>query len=181
MEEKTLLKLTEFFIENPFDEFYLREIAKRLKISPFAVKKYSEFLLKQGFINDKRKANLRYFMANNDSLFYKYCKVAYNIREIESSGLIDYLKENVAGISSIVLFGSLAKGNNNKRSDIDLIVIGKKRDLDIFKFQEKLDAEINLHLFSWSQWNQNIKRNSAFYYDVISGGMALFGEMPIVK
>jgi predicted nucleotidyltransferase len=181
MEEIILLKLTNFFLENSYEEFYLRELSKKLKISVFAIKKYADYLLREGLIQEERKGNLRYFKANLENLFFKHLKIARSINLIIRSGLIEFLKENLANVSSIVLFGSIARGEDNEESDIDISIIGKEKTLDLEKFEDKLNKKINIHMFSWSEWNIKVKKDSAFYFDVITQGIPLHGELPIIR
>ena len=181
MENLILIKLTKFFLENPYKEMYLRELAKKLKISPYAIKKYADLLVKENIIKDEKKANLRYFRANINNLFFRHLKIAFNINLIIKSELIDFLKEKLANISSIVLFGSAAKGQDTKKSDLDILVIGKKKYLNLEKIEEKIDKEITLHVFSWSEWKNKMEKDKAFYFEIISHGIPLFGELPIIE
>ena len=181
MQELIFLKVVKFFLDNPFEEVYLRQLAKKLKLSSFAIKKYADLLIKENFIKEERKANLRYFRANIDNLFFKQLKIAFNIKLILNSGLLDFLKQNLANVSSIVLFGSMAKGEDDKNSDVDILIIGKEKHLDLNEFEEKIDKEITLHIFSWSEWNKQAVENKAFYSDVISHGIPLYGELPLLK
>ena len=181
MRELIFLKVVKFFLENPYEEAYLRQLAKRLNLSSFAIKKYADLLVREDFIKEERKANLRYFKANTNNLFFKHLKIAFNINIILKSGLLDFLKENLVNVSSIVLFGSTAKGNDDKNSDIDILIIGKEKYLDLVKFEEKIDKEITLRIFSWSEWNKQATENKAFYSDVISHGIPLNGELPLIQ
>ena len=181
MRNIALLKVLEFFLENPYEEFYLRQLAKRLKLSPFAIKKYADMLVKEDVIAEERRANLRYFKANTSNLFFRRLKIAFNIRSIMQCGLLSFLRQSMANISSIVLFGSLAKGENDKNSDVDILVIGEKKRLLLEKFEEKIGREITLHIFSWSGWNAKVKQDKAFYAEIISHGIPLYGELPITK
>ena len=105
MREQIPLKILKFFLENPYDEVYLRELAKKLKISPFAVKMYIDFLVREDLVKEERKANLRYFKANINNLFFKHLKISFNINSLLKSGVIEFIKNNLANVSSIVLFG----------------------------------------------------------------------------
>lgn len=170
-----------YFFENPYDEFYLRELAKKLRISPYAVKKYLDLFVKEGIIKDEKKANLRYFRANTENLFFRNLKEAFSIDLILKSGFLDFLKESIANVSSITLFGSVAKGEDDKKSDMDILVIGKHRYINLNNFEEKIGKEINLHILSWSEWSKKGKANDPFYFEVISHGNPLYGELPLVK
>lgn len=181
MKNLIFLKIVKFFLENPYKEIYLRALAKNLKLSPYAIKKYADLLVKENLIKEERKANLRYFKANINNLFFKYLKIASNINLLLKSGLIDFLKDNLANVSSIVLFGSMAKGEDNKESDVDILIIGKEKYLELRKFEEKIDRKITLHIFGWSEWNKKAKQDNPFYFEIISYGISLYGELPLIK
>lgn len=181
MQNQIPLRILKFFLDNPYEEVYLRELAKKLKLSAFAVKKYADILIKENLITEEKKANLRYFKANINNLFFKYLKISFNINTILKIGLVDFLKENVPNVSSIVIFGSMAKGEDTKKSDVDLVVIGKQKHLNFLKFEEKIGKEIKPHIFSWSEWNKKSKQDKAFYFEVIGPGIPLYGELPIVN
>jgi len=175
-----LIEIIKYFLDNPYSEVYLRELAKKIHLSPFAVKKYADILVKKAIISEEKKANLRIFKANTGSLFYKHLKIAYNIQKIEDSGLISKLR-GIPNVSSLVLFGSTAKGQDDSKSDIDMVVIGKRERINLNSEERKLNKEINLHVYSWSGWKREAKENAAFYYDVVGQGISLYGELPIVK
>jgi len=181
MHELKFIKFVEFFLSNPYKEIYLRESAKRLKISPFAAKKYADILIGEELIIDEKRANLRYLKANMHNLFYRHLKISYNIRQLLKSGLVRFIADKIPNLTSITLFGSFAKGENDDKSDIDLAIIGKKKYLDLGKFEERLKREITSHFFSWSEWNEKAKKDNPFYYEVINYGISLYGEIPIVK
>ena len=181
MQELKFINFVEFFLDNPYGEVYIRELARKLKISPFAVKKYTDILLEERLILEERKGNLRYLKANVANLFYKYLKISLNIKNLIKSGLIDFLKNNLVNVTSIVLFGSSAKGENSDESDIDILIIGKEKNLDLTEFEDKLKKDISLHFFSWSEWNEKAKEDHPFYYEIISHGINLYGELPLVK
>ena len=181
MQELKLLETLKFFLENPYGDVYLRQLAKKLSLSVFATKKYADLLLKENLILEERKANLRYFKANTSNLFFKHLKIAFSIDLLMKSGLIYFLNENLANVSSIVLFGSMAKGEDNKNSDVDILIIGKEKSRNLDKFEEKIGKEINLHIFSWSEWSKQSEENRAFYLEVILFGIPLHGELPLAK
>lgn len=181
MEDLKLLRALKFFIDNPYEEMYLRELARKMKLSPYSIKQYADFLLKKDLIKEERKANLRYFKANMNNLFFKHLKIASNIYSLSEIDFVEFLKENISNVSSIVLFGSMAKGENDKNSDVDLVIIGNKKKLSVNDFGDKINKDINVRIFSWSDWNEIADKDKAFYSEVITYGIPLFGELPIVK
>jgi len=147
----------------------------------FAIKKYADLLIKENLIKEERKANLRYFKSNINNLFFKYIKIAFSINLILKSMLLDFLKQSLANVSSIVLFGSMAKGEDDRNSDVDLLIIGKEKPLNLEKFEMKLGKSITLHILSWSEWNKKAQEDMPFYSEIISQGVTLYGELPLVK
>jgi predicted nucleotidyltransferase len=184
--EKTLnnpfFKIIFFFIVHSYEEIHLRGLARRLKISPYSTKKFLDFLVSHDLILEEKKANMRYFKANISNNVFKHMKIAFNLKKVYDSGLIDHIQNNVSALSSIVLFGSLARGEDSEESDMDLLVIGKKKkEFDITKFGEKLGREITCFVLSWSEWKDKIKEDKAFYQEIITSGILLFGTLPVIE
>jgi predicted nucleotidyltransferase len=176
-ESVLILNSLRFFVENPYKEVYLREFGREIKISPNTAQRFLNLFLKEGFVKESRKANLRYFQANLDSISFRHIKIVFSLKELEGSGIVDYLKEK---FPQVVLFGSVAKGLDDNKSDIDLVCIGIDKKLDLFEFQKKLKKEISVHVFSMSEWKKQKEKNRAFYQEVISLGINLIGEIPII-
>ncbi|RLJ00361.1 MAG: hypothetical protein DRP03_00510 [Candidatus Aenigmatarchaeota archaeon] len=181
MKNLHIFKILEFFIRNPYQRVYLRELAKKLKLSPFTTKRYVDVLVREKFIYEEREAKMRYFKANLSNIAFRYIKIAYSLHEILKSGLISFLLTNIPNISSIVLFGSIAKGEDSEKSDVDLLIIGKPKYIRVGKFEERLKRDIALHIFSWSEWNKKAKEDKAFYLEIIRYGVPIYGELPMIE
>lgn len=172
-----VLKALNFFIENPYEEIHLREFSRQLKISLNSAQRFLDLFLREKFIHEFRRANLRYFKSNLDSIVFRNIKLTSSLKLLEDSGLVKYLEKK---FSQIILFGSLARGLDNLESDIDILCIGKKQELEIYEFEKKLKKEINIHTFSLTQWKKQKLENKAFYQQIISTGVSLIGEIPIL-
>ena len=88
MQEFKLIKATRFFLENPYQEVYLRELAKKLRISPFAIKKYTELLIREGLVSSVVKGKNKCFKAAEpktivDNLEYKKNKIKDILPQLE--------------------------------------------------------------------------------------------------
>lgn len=173
-----VLKALKFFIENPYSEIHLREFSRKMKISSNTAQRFLDLFLKENLVKEERKANLRYFKANLQNLVFRQMKITYSIKKITDSGLLNIFKEN--NFSSVVLFGSVARGEDNELSDIDIVAIGPNKKIDLSKVEKNLDKELNIHFFTFSEWKKHQKSNKAFYQNVISTGINLKGEMPLV-
>src|SRR3989344_742636 len=156
--DDTMMRFTRMFLDSPYTEFYLREAARKSKVSVFAAKKYADLLVGRGILREEKRANLRFLKANLDNRAMRLTKTALEVEDIISSSLIKYLQENITALSSIVLFGSVAKGEDNTESDIDLVIIGKESKINLSTFEKKLGKKINCHVFSFIDWKKQSEK-----------------------
>lgn len=181
MQDVMLVRIVKYFLENPYKAVYLRELARALKISPYTGKQYIDLLVREGLILEERKAKLRYVRANASNLVFKHLKIVLNLKKLADAGLVQYVQETVSNVSSVMLFGSVAKGEDTAESDIDLMIIGGKVGLDMHIFERTLGREMRPHVYSWSEWKKKAEADKPFYYEVVIHGIALFGEPPVIK
>ena len=112
--------------------------------------------------------------------FFKHLKVSYSMEKIMDSGIVDKIKDNSSALLSIVLYGSVAKGINTKDSDIDIIVISKHNEITSLDASALLKRETNLKNYSVLEWRECRKNNKAFYFEVISTGINLYGDKLVI-
>jgi predicted nucleotidyltransferase len=164
--------IMELFIEHPTKEFSLRGVARTLKLSHATVIPYINDLVKLGILNKKNETLYPTYYANIENENYKWYKRNYIIFKIRESGLIEYIYDNTLA-SSIVLFGSSAKGNYTENSDIDIFVEAKEQELGVKEFEKKLGKTINI-LFE-----PNINNLSLELRNNIVNGVILYGFIKI--
>jgi predicted nucleotidyltransferase len=164
--------ILELFIEQPSRDFSARGIARELRINHATVLKYLSSLLKSGLINKKEKTLYPVYYANSENSKYKLYKKEYIVSKITESGLVEFVQKQTLA-SSIILFGSCAKGAFTETSDIDIFVESKEQKLDIRKFESKLGRRINL-LFE-----PDINNLSKELRNNIINGIILYGFIKI--
>ena len=136
-------KLLKIFLDKPLEGFRLRELGRLSKISPASVLNYLKDFEETGFIEKQEDKGYAVYKSNRDGekfIFYKKLSILY---ELEESGLINFLWEEVCP-SAIILYGSHVKGESIEESDIDIFLIGKKVEVSVSEFEEKLGKEIHL-------------------------------------
>ena len=78
----------------------------------------------------------------------------------------------------VILFGSRARGNDNKNSDIDLAVLqknnpkaGQRADVyrELWNMGYHWENEPDIHLFSEQNFNERLKNNSFFIREIMKG------------
>jgi predicted nucleotidyltransferase len=156
----------------------LRELARLLKISPMTLKRGLDILLEEDLIKRTEEKNNIFYVANQNQVF-KHLKISYNLRLIKKKRIRELIKEKIP-ITTIILYGSYAKGENTKESDIDILVISQKKgDLSAI-ISQKVKKEVSITILTQSEWEKQEKTNKAYYLDIITEGITLEGTLPLL-
>ncbi len=167
-------KILEYFLKYPTEETYLKELAKKLQISPRSVKIYCDLFEKKGIIKREIKGNLHLFSTNNDNFRVREMKRAYFMNILAEMNIENIAEECV----SIAIYGSYASGNYDEKSDIDLLIIGKeqhvKRDI-IVKIMERFGKEFQLNVITTIKWEKMKKDGDPFVRNIIRNHVLIKG------
>jgi len=156
----------------------LREIAKLAKVSSSTAKRFLDFYSEKGFLQKQRKANLALFKANVENTSFRYMKLGYFLLKLQP--LVDHLKE-VYPNSSITLYGSCARGEDDPQSDIDLFILSRKKEkAQLSKFEKQFERKITLLVYDQHEWEEKAKKDRAFYERILIDGIPLQGNLPVV-
>src|SRR3989344_8271071 len=123
-------KLLRIFLDNPTENFRLRELSRLSKISPVSVINYLKEFEEEELIKSYKKREIPFYIAERDNekfILYKKISIIY---ELNTSGLVDFVWDKLSP-DAIILYGSHAKGEAIEFSDIDIFVIGKEKKLDL--------------------------------------------------
>jgi predicted nucleotidyltransferase len=173
------LRVLLVFFNEPYREFHLREVARYAEVGSGTAKRYLDFYVEKDFLQMQRKANLALFKANVENPALRYMKVGYFITKVRS--LIDYLEE-IYPNSSVVLYGSCARGEDDPKSDIDLLVISRKKaKADLNAFERKFERKITLLVYEPDEWDEKARKDRAFYERILIDGIAMKGNLPVVR
>ncbi len=142
------------------EELSQRDVAKLLKVSPTAVANSLKGLHEDELIVIKKTKSINFVSFNRDNEKAIELKRVENLRNIYSSGLLEYIWPELAG-STIILFGSYSHGGDTEKSDIDLAVVGRKdKPLDLEKFDALLNRKININFYnSFKDIHKHLKDN----------------------
>ena len=180
LEKYATYKLIRIFIEDPYTELYLREIAQRTGQSTNTVRYVTDDLVKMKLLLRRKQANIVLFRANIENPVFRYLKISYSLGKIQKLRLVEYLVEKYTP-ESIVLFGGVSRGEDDPHSDIDLLIISKiKSHIDISKFEDKFSKKINMIVYSPAEWSEKAKKDRPFYQRIYREGILLYGEFPVV-
>lgn len=159
-------KVLEYFLLYPTEKTYLKELAKKLKISPRSVKIYCDIFEKEGIIIREIKGNMHIFKTNNDNFRVRELKRAYFINLLAELNIEKIAEES----ASIAIYGSYASGNYDEKSDIDILVIGNEKNVKkelVVDIMKKTEKEIQLTVIPIIKWEKMKKENNHFVKNII--------------
>ena len=157
---------------HPERSYYLREIARLTATLPGTLKREMDKLCEVGLLTVKKVGNQNHYQANRE------CPIYEDLSNVlrKTSGLSDVLIAALLPLSkklqSAFVFGSVASGQVNAKSDIDLMLIGDVSYAEVVPLlhplQEQLGREINPKIYADKEWNKLMQDNGAFVHDVLS-------------
>jgi predicted nucleotidyltransferase len=143
--EENVLKL---ILENsPLKEWHFEEIVKKAKITKLVANKWLKKYVSEGLIKRiKEKSKFPYYVVGSENQNYYSLKRIYALEQLHKSGLIPKLL-SLKTARTIILFGSIVKGDWYKDSDIDIFILGNITDFDKNLYELKLNKALELHVF----------------------------------
>ena len=160
------------FFEEPSKNFQIREISRLSKIAVTSVKKYLNELLDESFIIKDKNTLYPSYVSNQQNTMFRVYKQFYVIIKIHESGLLESLTD-IFHPRCIILFGSMAKGEYNKSSDIDLFVQSDEKKVNLIKFEKILKHNINIIC------EENINKLSQELSNNIINGIKIYGYLKL--
>ncbi len=167
---KARAEIVRLLFSDASKELHQRELAR---LSGLAIRTLQNEVAKLEGVDlliSRRDGNRLYFRANTEHPIYPEL---HGIA-IKTSGLKERLSDALRGLDGVLvafIFGSIASGEENAGSDIDLMVIGKVglRDLAprLRSLAEELGREINPHTFSKSRFRERSRHGDAFVGNVL--------------
>jgi len=139
-------------LKTPLESKSLHQLSKETKLSYVTVHKIIPNLIKKKIIKleKKGKSNLISIDFDNCPIYNLSSAMLYERefflkKDVQLTIFLRELEESLSNnFYSLILFGSYAKGNYTKKSDIDLLFIIPSRDF-IDKYKEKIDKVVRLH------------------------------------
>lgn len=156
------------FVDEPNREVGVREYARFHQISPATASKRLHTLGREGFLTRKKGRNCMLYKAN-DSDKYKDYKRAQTIQRLRASGLLEALEHKLHPLA-VFLFGSAAKAENWKSSDIDIFaLVRSKQAIGVHAYEKFLGTTIHLFLVTPNEVEQLRQKNPHLLNNIING------------
>jgi uncharacterized protein len=163
---KTRRAVLGLLYSHPDETFYLRQIARTVGSGQGTIQRELGQLVEAGILTQKRDGNQVYFQANTATPIYQ------ELRSIvtKTAGAGDTLRQSLAKLSSQIgvafIYGSVAKGEENNLSDIDLMVVGDVSFKDVVKAVQPaevvLGREVNPSVYPPKEYQAKTKAGHHF-------------------
>jgi len=155
------------------EAFYLRQIVRTTGFGLGPVQRELKQLTESGIIWRAVRGRQVYFQANLDSPIFPELKSLI----VKTAGIGDTLRAGLASIADYIkialIYGSIARGEEGLRSDIDLLVVGDIGFADVVvnlqAAQKILGREVNPTVYSLDEFRAKMRANHHFLTSVLKG------------
>jgi len=188
-------KILEVFLNNPFKEVHLREIARLSKVSLNNVDNSLRLFVKDDMFKRREVSNMVFFKPNleNEALLkiFEYLELEkkkefYNQNK-KIARLLQKYMQNIVELSNkkiqlVILFGSVARGEWVKNSDIDILTVvsGRENDVTAALNKAKIDVspllEIRPITTTAEKFVEGFRKRTEFYNELWKDRVVLYNE-----
>lgn len=157
---------------NPETSYHVRELARLTNTSAGTLHKELTKLTTGGILVRKQIGNQVHYRAN------VHCPIFDELSSIlrKTSGLADVLAKALINLESKIafafVFGSVARGDQQANSDVDVMLIGNLSFAEavqsLHATQAILQREVNPVVYSESEFSRRLKNNDSFIKEVLA-------------
>jgi predicted nucleotidyltransferase len=157
--------------------WFMTELARQLETAPSSLQRELESLVAVGVLLRRRDGRRTYFKANADFPLFSDLRGLIE----KTAGIVPELTAALAPfddrIELALLYGSLARGEEHAASDVDLMIVGSLKQIDLLPALRQLEArfrrEVNVTLFFPSEFHRKLDANDHFLRTVLKGKIIL--------
>lgn len=153
--------------------FYVRQIARHLKASVGTVQRELERLTQTGLIKRSASGNQVYYQVDDSNPVFTDMRSLVNKTVGVFNVLENILKPLAERITVAFVYGSVARGEETAKSDIDLMIIGEVKLDEILSQMEKIEQTLgrpaNPTVYSAKEFRSKIEAGNHFVNAVMKG------------
>lgn len=181
-----LVSLLRIFLLNASKDFYQRELVERTGERLFLVQTALRRLIDAGLVIDVVRGNRKYYRANESHPAFSDLKSLI----FKTVGLGDALRSELKKLRGKVIvafvYGSIARGDETEKSDIDVMLMGEISSREVSAalapVKRLLNREINPSVYTAKELIRKLKEKQPFIREVISGPkIFLVGDEDVLK
>jgi predicted nucleotidyltransferase len=170
---KLRAKVLGWLFTHPDERYFVRQLTSLLGEDSTNVSRELARLEKTGVLTVTTEGKQKYYQANRESPLFNELHGLI----IKTAGVADVLRTALAPakerIEIAFIFGSIARGADDRRSDIDIMVVGAIPFGDTVNLlsaaEEKLGREVNVVVYPPSEFNRKVSEDHHFVKTVLDG------------
>lgn len=169
---KVRVKLLTHFFCRPGEQFYARSLARQVGEHYNAVWQELNNLEQVGLLTSERDASVKYYRLSPEFPIYEELKRII----LKTSGLGQSLRNALGELDEVewaFVYGSVAAGEEDSYSDIDLMLVGRIDLLSvsalIARLENELGREISYLTFTKCELTQRLVDGDPFIENVLAG------------
>ena len=159
-------------------EIHGRAIIGKVPLSQKGIAIALEELKKENILKSRKTGNMKYFKLNLKNTALKdIIEITENIKKIrvfEKHRKLAYLFKEDKRIVGI--FGSYAKGAEKKESDVDVFIVGKKKQDDYQQKGRMIDLDVSIKYFSGSEFKKLLKQKNTLCKEIVTNHILVFNK-----
>jgi predicted nucleotidyltransferase len=156
---------------HPDESFYVREIVRASAAGQGAVQRELDSLRRAGVVQRTVRGNQVFYQANPDSPIFRELKSLI----LKTTGGAEVLRRALSPLAGRIrvafMYGSMARGEQRRGSDVDLFVVGDVSFADLVEAlapaQRKLAREINPVVYPISEFREKLSQKHHFITSVL--------------
>jgi predicted nucleotidyltransferase len=130
-------------------------------------------LQKEGVIKRiKERGKMPYFISDFENPGYKNKKRLYSLERLYESGFLNHLT-GLKKAKTVILFGSFARADWYKDSDIDIFIYGDKEGFNPYPYQSRLKKDIQ---FFVAKDKEELKKFTPEFIQNLANGYIIKGK-----
>ena len=172
-------KLLFIFLKNPDNGFYTKEISRKTGIGSGTVNTFLRSIHKDNILTKEIVGNVHLYRLNNELAFVKQLKIFNILLEFKNHKFVEQFLKVDDKIISIILYGSYANGENDSKSDIDILLITNTKTnfiKTIHQIEKKIKKTVSIQIMSIFKWQILKKKDKIFYESIIENHITLYGS-----
>ena len=151
--------------------WYMRELARHLRVTPSTLQRELDSLVKGGILRQKREGKHVYFQAATDSPIFPELRGII----LKTAGLADVIRNALKPFRDRIqwafVYGSIARAEEHSASDVDLMIVGRVGLADLSsplrKAEQKIVRAVNPTVYTPDEFRSKVKSNHHFISTVL--------------
>jgi predicted nucleotidyltransferase len=167
-------KILEWLLMHPTTPVSINELGRILSLSPATVLRYIRLMENTGLVTRKPAGTAHLILLNGDSPLVRPLKTSAIMLLLWNAGILKIAD----GAVSVAVYGSMASGTFDEKSDIDLLVIGTESDVNherVFDIEQEAEREVQLTVLPWHRFEALKEKHDPFIESVIRNHILIRG------